>query len=42
MDYTHEEWNKRVKSRSDLNGYLYHLTKAEVDKKWKNYIKRDR
>ncbi|WP_419891587.1 DUF2971 domain-containing protein [Paenibacillus xylanexedens] len=35
MAYTHEEWNKRVKSRSDLSGYLYHLTKAEVDKNGK-------
>lgn len=35
MAYTHEEWNQRVKSRSDLSGYVYHLTKAEVNKNGK-------
>ncbi|MNP62970.1 hypothetical protein D3C76_1583140 [compost metagenome] len=35
MAYTHEEWNKRVKSRSDPSGYLCHLTKADADKNGK-------
>ncbi|MFD0717277.1 DUF2971 domain-containing protein [Paenibacillus sp. GCM10027626] len=31
MAYTNEEWSKRIKYRSDISGYLYHLTKPVKD-----------
>ena len=31
MAFTQEKWLKRIKHRSDISAYVYHLTKAEVD-----------
>lgn len=31
MDYRLEEWKKRIRSRSDMSGYLYHLTRKNDD-----------
>lgn len=39
MAYTYEEWNRRVKSRTDLSGFLYHLTKAEKDESGNTTLK---
>lgn len=31
MAFTQKKWIKRIKSRTDMSAYVYHLTKAEVD-----------
>lgn len=31
MGYTSEKWAARIQHRQDISGYVYHLTKAEVD-----------
>ncbi|MCU5430723.1 DUF2971 domain-containing protein [Bacillus anthracis] len=31
MPYTSKEWTNRMKHRTDLSGYLYHLTKPIID-----------
>ncbi|AZU60110.1 DUF2971 domain-containing protein [Neobacillus mesonae] len=31
MAYDADKWMKRIRYRSDLSGYVYHLTKAELD-----------
>jgi len=31
MAYDFEKWKERIKSRTDLSGYVYHLTKPVLD-----------
>lgn len=31
MAFSKDKWIKRIKSRTDVSAYVYHLTKAEVD-----------
>lgn len=32
MAFTEGKWTKRIQYRTDLSGYVYHLTKAEISK----------
>ena len=38
MGYGVEKWSKRIQYRSDLSGYVYHLTKAELDSNGKTVM----
>ncbi|MCZ2260603.1 DUF2971 domain-containing protein [Sporosarcina sp. G11-34] len=31
LGYSYENWRKRIQYRTDLSGYVYHLTKAETN-----------
>lgn len=31
MGFNHEKWGKRIQARSDMTGYVYHLTKPVTD-----------
>ncbi|MGG0789277.1 DUF2971 domain-containing protein [Peribacillus simplex] len=39
MGYSVEQWSKRIRYRSDLSGYVYHLTKAELGSDGKTTMK---
>lgn len=32
MGYNRDKWQRRLQNRSDLSGFVYHLTKAELNK----------
>ena len=38
MGFTEEKWGNRIKRRSDMSGFVYHLTKAEIDSNGKEVL----
>lgn len=38
MSYTLDDWIERLRNRSDMSGYLYHLTKSNGDKDAMNIL----
>lgn len=38
MGYDVEKWSKRIQHRTDLSGFVYHLTKAELDNNGKTVM----